>query len=105
MNKILKTAVFDSLATTAYIVAISTFMFWAGETKLGANNTFLIPIVMLLLFVVSAAITGFLVFGQPVIMYYEGKKKDALQLLTYTLAILSGVTIFSIILLIIFGTT
>jgi len=103
VNKILKTAIFDSLTTTAYIIAISSFMFWAGESKLGANNTFLAPIAMLLLFVFSAALTGFLVFGQPAILYLDGKKKEALTLLTYTLAILSGITILSIILLIIFG--
>jgi hypothetical protein len=78
-------------------------MFWAGEAKIGANNTFLAPIAMLLLFVFSAALTGFLVFGQPAILYLDGKKKEALTLLGYTLGILSGLTVLAIVLLIIFG--
>jgi len=34
------------------------------------------PIAFLLLFVVSAAITGFLVLGQPVMLYVDNKKQD-----------------------------
>jgi len=103
VNRILKTALFNSLATTAYIVAIASFMFYAGETKLGVNNTFLAPIAMLLLFVFSAALTGFLIFGRPALMFLDGKKKEAMTLLTYTLAIFSVITLFAIILLIIFS--
>jgi len=103
VDKILKTAIFDSLATTAYIIAISTFLYFAAQAKLGQNNNFLVPMVMLFLLVFSAALTGFLVFGQPAILYLDGKKKEALNLLAYTLAILFGVTFLAIVILIIFS--
>lgn len=45
------------------------------------EDTVFIPITMLMLFVCSAAITGFLVFGKPAMLYLDGKKQDAIQLL------------------------
>ena len=100
MKPLLKTALLNVFATVLYITAVSSFMFFAGEAKLGKSNTFLIPIVTLLLFVSSAAITGFLVFGRPVLMYVDGKKGEALTLLTYTLALLSAITVVAISLLV-----
>jgi len=47
---------------------------------------FLIPVFMLMLFVVSATITGSLVLGKPLLMYIDGQKKEALKLLFCTLA-------------------
>jgi len=105
MNKILKTAIFDSLATAAYIVAISTFLFYAGQAKIGQNNNFLVPMVMLFLLVFSAALTGFLIFGKPALLYLDGKKKEALTLLTCTLGLFFVITVLSIVILIIFGTS
>lgn len=62
----------------------------------------LVPITVLLLFVSSAAITGFLIFGKPAQMYVDGKKKEALSLLTYTLTVLSVITVIALITLITF---
>lgn len=104
MKPLLKTALVNVLATALYITAVASFMFFAGEAKLGRNNTFLIPIVMLLLFVSSAAITGFLIFGRPVLLYLDGKKKDSLTLLSYTLGLLSIITLLAITYLVAFGT-
>ena len=102
MTKIWKTALVNALATTAYIVAVATFMYFSSEIKVGRANAFLAPIAVLLLFVFSAALTGFLIFGKPALMYIDGKKKEALSLLTYTLSFLSIITLVSITLLLIF---
>ena len=51
---------------------------------------------MLMLFVFSAAVTGSLIFGQPVLWYLDGKKKDALTLLTYTLAVFFILTVITL---------
>ncbi len=57
------------------------------------ENEIIIPISMLLLFVCSAAITGGLVFGKPVMLYIDGKKKEAVSLLLHTIAMLFLITI------------
>jgi len=46
---------------------------------------FLIPVMMLLLFIVSACITGGLVLGRPLHLYLSGLKKEAFTLLFSTI--------------------
>ncbi len=77
-------------------------MYFGTMVKLGRVNTILAPIALLMLFVFSAALTGFLIFGKPALMYIDGKKKEAVALLGYTLIILSGTTLVSLALLVIF---
>jgi len=86
MKPILKTALFNSLATAVYVSAIGLFFFYVNKLNL-KSSTPLIPIFMLMLFVFSAALTGTLVFGKPILWYLDGKKKEALSLLAYTLGI------------------
>ena len=88
MKNIVKTAFLNALATSLYVGALVSVIFYAPEVIKNSDgeNTILIPIVMLLLFVFSAALTGSLVFGRPILWYTEGKKKEAIHLLAYTLA-------------------
>lgn len=102
MKGIKKTAFVNAFATTLYIIAIGFFMYYGTLIKIGRINTFLAPIAMLLLFVFSAAITGFFVLGKPAQMYADGKKKEALSLFTYTLTFLFAITFIAIISLITF---
>ena len=103
MNKLWKTAILNSLATYAYIIAVSFFIYFATGLKLGRGNSFLAPMALITLFVFSAALTGFLIFGKPAQMYVDGQKKDALSLLTYTLASFSVITLGAIISLLVFS--
>lgn len=50
------------------------------------------PLAMLLLFVLSVAIVGILVFAKPVMMYLEGAKKEGIALLVYIVAWLALIT-------------
>jgi len=87
MNKtIIKNAVGNAVLTLVYVMVIALF-FSHAEGIFGKEDpkTFLLPTVMLLLLVLSAAVTGFLVFGRPVMWYIDGKKKEALILLAQTL--------------------
>jgi len=102
VKKIRKTAFFNALATTFYIIAVGFFMYYGSMAKIGRTNTMLVPITLLLLLVLSAAVTGFLIFGKPAQMYVDGKKKEAVSLLTYTLAFFSIITLIATVLLISF---
>ena len=68
-----------------YVSAVSWMMF-NGEEIFGEVSNFLMPLFLLLLFVISAAITGLLVLGKPVHLYLSGLKKEAFILLFATLA-------------------
>ncbi|MBM3257321.1 MAG: hypothetical protein FJY98_03260 [Candidatus Liptonbacteria bacterium] len=79
---------FKSLLSAAgvfvYVSLVALFLSRA-EKMFGAEDTFLMPIFMLLLFVVSASITGLLVLGGPTHRYLSGHKKEAFTLLFSTL--------------------
>jgi hypothetical protein len=99
-NKIIKNAVINSVGTALYIVVIASFLFNAQNifgSDGGDDKTIFIPVTMLLLFVLSAAITGSLVFGRSVLWYFEGQKKEALSLLAYTLGFLFVITILAMV--------
>ena len=77
-------------ATTAYIALIAIFLS-SGEKLFGAqDNELLIPIFMLLLFVISATVTGYLVLGKPVMLYHAGDKKGAFSFLVATVGWLAA---------------
>ena len=50
-----------------------------SQQLFGSKHTFLVPLVILLLFVLSASIVGALVLGRPVMLYIDGFKREALQ--------------------------
>lgn len=103
MGKITKIALLNSVLTSLYIILVGSFMYYGGSVKIGNSNTFLIPIAFLMLFVFSAALTGFLIFGKPAQLYIDGKKSEALSLVFQTLAFLCAVTITALLILLFFS--
>lgn len=99
MNReIIKNAIINAGITVLYIVLVASFLTRA-ETIFEESvpkDTVLIPIIMLLIFVVSAAITGFTVVGKPLMWYLDGKKKEALSLLGSTIFFLALIALFFI---------
>ena len=101
MRDLKKWAIIDSLGTTAYIILIVSFIYFLGQIQAESGESILVSIAMLMLFVFSAAFTGSLVFGRPILWYLDGRKKDAFYLLAYTLGILLALTILVFIFLLI----
>jgi hypothetical protein len=102
VKEIKKSALINSGLTALYIILVGIFFYFGTMVKIGRSNVFLAPIAMLFLFVFSAALTGFLMLGKPAQMYVDGKKKEALSLLTYTLGYFFIITFIAIVLLIFF---
>ncbi len=99
MKEITKYSLLDSLGTAVYIVLVASLIYSLSNSGFQVGNALVVPIFMLMLFVFSAAFTGLLVFGRPVMWYLDGKKKEALSLLVYTLAILLIATIIAFLVL------
>lgn len=95
-KRIFKRAVVNSLATTLYVTVVGLFMSHA-DSIFGKQDKTLTPVVVLMLLVLSAAVTGSLVFGQPAMWYVDGKKKEALQLLGVTLACFAVLTLLAMV--------
>lgn len=92
MVKIITRAFIDGLGTVMYIILVAAFMFSIQDIAPKEDTIFVIASV-LLLFVCSAAITGFLVFGKPVMLYIDGKKRESIRLLGYTVGIIFFITL------------
>lgn len=97
MDKTLvKRAITNALAIGAYVTTVGLLMSYANHI-FGKGDKLLTPVVVLMLLVLSAAVTGSLLFGQPVMWYMDGKKKQAVQLLGVTLACLTVITLFAMV--------
>jgi len=65
----------NALAAAAYIVLIVSGVS-SFEKFVPEEDTIFIPMVMLSLFVLSAAIMGFLFLGKPLQLYFDGQKQE-----------------------------
>jgi len=75
-----------AIGTLAYIAAV-VYLLSNGEAIFGHGpEPALLPVFMLLLFVISACITSFLVLGRPIQLYLDGEKKEALTMLFATVS-------------------
>lgn len=100
MNKITKTALIDASLTALYIVGVGLFMNFISEKMGNTKDTFLDPIAFIMLFVLSAAVTSYLMFGRPAFWYLDGKKKEAISLVGQTLGIFFAITVVCLLILI-----
>lgn len=83
----------NALIATLYIVVVVTFMQNAPRFLNVDDSNFLAPVIFLSLFVLSASIMGFLFVGQPILLYLDGKKKEAVSFFGATVAFFAGITI------------
>lgn len=98
-KQIIKNAVINAVLTSAYVGILVSLIFNAPTVikNSDGNNTILIPMAMLLLFVFSAGLTSSLVFGRPILWYMEGRKKEAILLLAWTLGTLLVIVISALV--------
>ena len=76
-----------------YISGVAWILF-NGERIFGDIKNFLGPVLVLLLFVISATIVGALVLGRPALLYFSGSRAEAFKFLGYTLVWIFIIIIF-----------
>ncbi len=67
----------SALAAALYIVVVACVMYYGLKNNKG--ESILIPIAMLSLFTLSTAVMGSLFILEPIRMYLDGKKKEAVR--------------------------
>ena len=82
----------NAFAATLYITAVASLMFYGTEHKASVNSV-IVPIAVVSLFTLSAAIMGYLFLYQPFQLYLDGKKKHAIDLFLQTVAVFAGITV------------
>ncbi len=86
-KKIIQQAFLFALGEVVYISLVALLLFIVGKLFGDKPDPAIIaPIAFLLLLVISASISGALILGKPLMLYLDGKKKDALQLFSFILA-------------------
>lgn len=97
MSKFFKNPYINSICAEAYIIIIVSIMhiFSAPNTP----DTFLSPIAALSLFVLSAAIMGYLFLGEPLQLYLNGEKTQAVSFFMRTVLSFAAIMIIVLIVL------
>jgi cation transport ATPase len=78
-----KQGLFQALGVAAYCTLIGLLMA-NGNILFGQMNLVIGPILMLILLSVSVLVCGLLVFYQPYQLFFDGKKKEAVDLVLFT---------------------
>lgn len=94
-----KNPILNALCALSYITLVAFVMVYATE-KTGPGKTVLVPIAVLSLFTLSAAVMGYIFLYQPFQLYFDGKKKQALKLVFQTVAAFAVITAIVFILLV-----
>lgn len=97
-STIIRRSLLSALGVTAYTTGIGSLLFNAKYIFGDRPDTVLAPISLLTLLVLSVGIVGTLIFLRPILVYLDGKKAEAVKLLTATLAWLA---LFTAVLLIV----
>ncbi len=92
---LIKISFLNALGTIAYIVGIVLIMFNVVDKS--ADDTIYAPMLALMLLVLSAAVTGGLVLGRPVMLYLSDRKNEAIRLFIYTIGWLAAGTVIALI--------
>lgn len=93
----------NAFAAVLYIVVVATIMFYGPKYAHLENkpDTVLAPVTVISLFSFSAAMMGYIFLFNPVQLYLDGKKKQAVELFTKTLFTFGAVTL--VLLLLVFS--
>ena len=82
----------NGVAASAYIMLVAWVMTVVSKMA-PVPNTFLAPVAFLSMFTLSAAIMAYIFCYQPIQLYFDGKKKLAINLFMQTIAVFAGITL------------
>lgn len=75
----------QALGVTLYCSFVGV-LFWKGNEFFGRPDQYVGPVMFLVLFIASAMICALIVFYQPYLLFFGGKKKDAVDTVVNTAA-------------------
>lgn len=88
----------NSLMATAYIAIVVIVMSF-GSKMMAKEDSLFAPIAMISLFTLSAAVMAYLFCLQPILLYLDGKKKQAVKLFLQTVGVFGLSTLVLLLLL------
>lgn len=92
----------NAFSASAYIFFVVSAMNFVTQPLKDKPDTFFAPIAVLFVLTLSVAVMAFLFFYQPLQIFIEGKKKEAVNLFAKTVGIFAVVTV-GVLMLLFFG--
>lgn len=87
-----KNPLLNGLVSSAYIFVLVLFLDYGMRTS-RVSETFVVPVIMISVFTFSAAVMSYLFVYQPLQLYFDGKKKEAITLFLQTTAVFGTITL------------
>lgn len=78
-------------------------MNWASNTQ-AVDSSLIMPIIIISLFTLSAAVMAYIFGYKPVVLYFDNKKNEAIKLFVNTVIIFGSITFGSILIYLLFTT-
>lgn len=94
-----KNPIINALSASAYIILVVAVMAFITHPLKNKPDTFFAPITFLSVLTLSVAVMGYLFFYQPLQLFIEGKKKEAVNLFVRTVGFFAVFTVVVLILL------
>lgn len=94
-----KNPIINALSASAYIVLVVSVMTFVTQPLRNKPDTFFAPIVFLSVLTLSVTVMAFLFFYQPLQLFIDGKKKEAVSLFVKTVCIFATITTLALALL------
>lgn len=94
-----KNPIINAFGASAYIILVVTIMTFVTKPLQNKPDTFFAPITFLSVLTLSVAVMAFLFFYQPLQLFIEGKKREAINLFVKTTGFFAVFTAVILILL------
>lgn len=87
-----KNPLVNALSASVYIILVVAVMTWVTQPLKNKPDTFFAPVTVLFVLTLSVAVMAYLFFYQPLQLFIEGKKKEAVDLFVKTVGIFAVFT-------------
>ena len=94
-----KNPIINAFSASAYIILVAFVINFISQTQRNKPDTFFAPVVFLSLLTLSVTIMAYIFFYQPLQLFIEGKKKEAVKLFVQTLGVFGIITAVVLVLL------
>lgn len=86
-----KSPFLNAILALLYIIVVVSIMDY-GTKNIPEKPVIIVPIAVLSLFTLSAAVMGYLFLGEPLQMYLSGEKKQGVKLFLQTVGVFAAMT-------------
>lgn len=98
INTMTKSPYYNAAAASLYIIVVGLIMDF-GSQVMPKGPRLLAPIAIISLFTLSAAVMGYLFCYTPLVLYFDGKRKAAVNLFLQTVLVFGVITMVALALL------